>query len=184
MTPRPLPTRRPPQARGAAPLVTALCALAFTGCAAAPPPPAEALPAEVSFALETLEREPLDLAPTLAAGTPVAFVFWQEWCPPCAQEAPHVVEAVAAHGDDLRFVGVVPGADADVDEAKVRAKRDAWCYTFPQIRDRDESLTQALGVTATPTLVVVTPDRRVVYREHALPRDWAGLIARATAPQE
>lgn len=130
-----------------------------------------------------LDGEALDLERDLAANKLVAFVFWQTWCPPCAAKAPRVVEAFERHGQQVSFVGVVPGPDAEVDEAAVRDRRLAWGYRFPQVRDRSLELTEGLGVRATPALVVLGPDRRVLFQGHGLPEDWDVLLESARSSE-
>src|SRR5690606_35020364 len=46
------------------------------------------------------------------AGGDVVLWMWAPWCPQCNREAPHVAEAVAAHGDRITFVGIA-GHDTD-----------------------------------------------------------------------
>lgn len=141
------------------------------GACAAPQP----APARADLKVVDLAGETHDLDAALARGEAVALVFWQTWCTSCAGEAPAIVEARQRHGERLRFVGVVPGRDADVDDAEVARVRDAWGYDFPQVRDRDLSLTRRFGVTGTPTIVVLGPGSAVRYTGHRPPDDWKAL---------
>lgn len=123
-----------------------------------------------------LDLKPLDVDAALTRGETVALVFWQPTCSSCRREAPALNRAVEQHGDAIRFVGVVPGESFN--EAELKEVASSWEYEFTQVRDPDESLCGALDVTATPTLLVIGPEREVRYRGHRPPRDWRPLIDR------
>lgn len=116
-----------------------------------------------------------DLDDALARGESVALVFWRTGCGACQREAPGLVEAAKANAGKLEFVGVVPGRDAVIDDALVTKTAKEWGYegAFPQVRDRQLELTRLLGVEATPTIVVLGPGRKLLYRRHVPPESWA-----------
>jgi thiol-disulfide isomerase/thioredoxin len=147
--------------------------LLLAACAASPPssPPAQT----AGLRLVDTDGHPQDLDAALARDEAVAFVVWQTWCHSCASEAPAIAEAARRHGGRLRFVGVIPGKDADVDPAEVASVRSAWGYAFPQVRDPDLSLCKRLGVKGTPTIVVLGRGGAVRYDGHRAPADWAAL---------
>jgi len=147
-------------------------ALVVSGCASAEVAPA---PARTDLKVVDTDGGAHDLDAALARGEAVALVFWQTWCPSCAGEAPAIVEAQREHADRIRFFGVVPGRDADVDEAEVARVRAAWGYAFPQVRDRDMSLTRRFGVQGTPSIVVLGAGGAVRYSGHRPPEDWGPL---------
>lgn len=165
-------------------LVIALAAL-VAGCAG-PPDGGNAAAAPLKLAAETLTQPtlsgaPSDLATRLDRGETVVLVFWQTWCESCRREAPAIAKAAEQERGSLTFLGVVPGADANVSDAEITATAGRWGYTFPQLRDRELALTRALGVEGTPTIVVLGPGpndtgssgARILYREHRLPDSWA-----------
>jgi len=149
-------------------------ALALSGCAGGGGNP-EPVPSEVSLRVSDTDGRAHDLDGALARGETVAFVFWQTWCESCAEEAPSIKAAAAQERGKIHFVGVVPGKAETVDEAEVAAVRARWGYDFPQLRDADMSLTKALGVKGTPTIVVLGSERTVLYHAHRPPADWASL---------
>ena len=113
------------------------------------------------------------LADELATGKKVALVFWQEWCPSCRAEAPELV-AASRKCEDLEILGVVPGPDSVVDTpALERAIRELH-LPYRNVRDRELELTDALGITGTPTIVVLGPNGRILYRGHEVP-EWETL---------
>lgn len=119
-----------------------------------------------------------DLDRALAAGKAVTLVFWQTWCESCRREAPEVIAAARSLGERAEFYGVVPGTDERVDEHEVRRMAQELGFTFPQLRDRDLSLTERFDVDGTPTILVLVGDGEPVYRGHRTPRDWGSLLAR------
>lgn len=120
----------------------------------------------------------IDLAEDLAAGTPVTLVFWQSWCGSCVEEAPHVNAAARELKGRMRVVGVVSGPDGpgDVDEMKLSKRILELGLTYPQIRDRDLSITRQFDVKGTPTVVILSPDGKVLYNDHQLPESWDAYL--------
>lgn len=155
-------------------LAACALALALTGCAGDGEGP-EPVPSEVSLQVSDTDGRAHDLDGALARGETVAFVFWQTWCESCAEEAPLIKAAAAQEQGKIHFVGVVPGKAETVDEAEVATVRARWGYDFPQLRDADMSLTKALGVKGTPTIVVLGSERTVLYHAHRPPAEWASL---------
>jgi len=127
---------------------------------------------DASWVVADMDGDELDLGAELASGHPVALVFWQTWCSSCRREFPELVSAAERYGDSIRFVGVVSGPDDVVDDSAVRAVARQNGLPYPQVRDRDLSLTHRYEVTGTPTIVVVGPGRRTLYRGHETPEDW------------
>ncbi|MEZ6187155.1 MAG: TlpA disulfide reductase family protein [Planctomycetota bacterium] len=155
----------------------ALIALALSlGCASPEPAPAKAADPVQVGTLHALNGVSYDVDQALARGETVALVFWQTWCESCEKEAPLVAQAAKEHTGKIRFFGVVPGKDETVKESEVLAVADTWGYaTFPQVRDRDLSLTQKLGVKGTPTIVVLGKGSEVLFNGHRPPQDWSRL---------
>jgi hypothetical protein len=75
-----------------------------------------------------------------------------------------------------RFVGVVSGPDDRVDEGAVRDRVEEYEMPYPQVRDRDLSLSRRFGVDSTPTLIVLGEGGRVIYRGKGAPAAWADVI--------
>lgn len=108
----------------------------------------------------------------LGEGRHVVFVFWQSWCASCKKEAPELASASRRFEARAQFIGVVSGPDAAIDETKVDRFIRETGLSYPQIRDKDLRLTRIFEVKATPTIIVMAPDGRVVYRGHTLPVKW------------
>jgi len=118
----------------------------------------------------------IQLGQTLDEGRYVVFVFWQSWCASCKKEAPELVTASQRYADQARFIGVVSGPEKAIDEGKVDRFIQETGLSYPQVRDKDLTLTRAFDVKATPTIVVVAPDGRVVYRGHRAPQGWSDVF--------
>lgn len=123
--------------------------------------------------LDTAGR-PLVLADELATGKKVALVFWQEWCPSCRSEAPELVAASREHAD-MEIVGVVSGPDSAVDAATLERAIREMGLPYRNVRDRELDLTRALGITGTPTIVLLGSHGEVLYHGHESP-DWDELL--------
>ena len=127
---------------------------------------------ETWLAVDDMQGLPHDLRASLAEGREVALVFWQTWCASCIEEAPHVVEAASRRAGTTDFVGVISGPDGTVDDAEVRRMTSELALTYPQVRDRDAAIARRFDVKGTPTIVVIAPDGRIVFRGHELPAGW------------
>ena len=166
------------------PCAAALAAAALlwgaAGCAAdggdSSPPIVRAEEAAVALDAEIQDTDgrPHRLSADLAAGRPVALVFWQPWCGSCMAEVPTVVAAHRRFGDEMTIYGVVSGPEGSVDEDAVTKARFDTGMTYPSLRDTDLLLTRACGVSETPTVVIVDPSKGVVYRENTAPAEWHG----------
>lgn len=107
-----------------------------------------------------VERLPdLELAPLNGEGDaldlghvsgPAVINLWATWCAPCRRELPAFQE-VSAERPDVEFIGVDIGEDP-------QASREFLArlgVTFPQYRDPNAELTDALGVASLPVTVFV-----------------------------
>ena len=115
-----------------------------------------------------------DLSSQLSMGEPVVLVFWQTWCLSCLAEAPALSLAARQHSG-LHFYGVISGDAETVDEAEVRKIAFQKTLPYPQVLDRDLGLTEAFGITGTPTIVVVGPGGEILHRGHSADVDWGGI---------
>lgn len=160
--------------------LVALALGAVASCASGPSPARTtevAVPA--SLAMTDIDGRDLDLDAALADGKAVALVWWQTWCSSCKREAPELVAAARQHGDRVTFVGIVPGADSNVDDGEVRETAQELGLVYPTVRDRDLAWTRAFGIEGTPTIVVLRGSpAQVVYRGHR-PPDFGALVAGA-----
>ncbi len=121
-----------------------------------------------------------DLEGALAAGRRVVLVFWQTWCGSCLREAPAIAAAARAYPEELLFLGVVPGSDADVDERELRRVAAELRLPYAQVRDRDGSLARRLAVRGTPTLIAFGEGGAELFRGHSAPSDWGLLVGGRT----
>ena len=80
-----------------------------------------------------------------------------------------VQQAHRKFADRLSIVGVVSGPDESVNKFKLDKVITDLGLTYPQVRDRDLSLTHLFEVKGTPDVVLLNAKREVVYRGHNLP---------------
>jgi thiol-disulfide isomerase/thioredoxin len=135
-----------------------------------------AMTAPVSMQCMDLDGKTLNPDADLSAGKPVVLVFWQSWCNSCLEEAPLVEQARRKYGDQVAFYGVVSGPDQSVDEDAVRKVVGQKQLKYPTLRDRDGALSRHFDVQYTPSVVILNPDRKVVYSGGHLPESWDWLL--------
>ncbi|MGI9030322.1 MAG: TlpA family protein disulfide reductase [Ilumatobacteraceae bacterium] len=113
-----------------------------------------------------VERLPdVELAPLNGEGAALALAdvsgpavinLWATWCAPCRRELPAFQEVSAAR-PDVEFIGV------DIGEDPVASQQflTRLGVTFPQFRDPNAELTDALGVASLPVTLFVDAEQRV-----------------------
>jgi len=116
-----------------------------------------------------------DIEEILEEGRAVALIFWQTWCASCKREAPEAAKAARKYGHAIRFFGVVSGSDEYVDDDKVRSFVEKVGLPYPQVRDRELSITEYFQVKGTPTVIVLGKGMEILYRGHRLPDDWTAF---------
>jgi thiol-disulfide isomerase/thioredoxin len=129
--------------------------------------------------LKDMQGAQHDVARSLKQGKNVVFVFWQTWCANCAREAPAMVAASKTYVREFDFFGVVSGEDEFVDDRKVRKMTASLALSYPQIRDRDLSLSATFKVKGTPTIVIVGPGMVPIYVGHRAPDDWSAYAPKS-----
>ncbi len=97
---------------------------------------------------------------TLASlhGRPAVVTFWASWCEPCVQEAPAIERFARSLNGRGAMVGVNWG-DTSVGSARGFIKRYGW--SFPNLRDPEETSGQKFGVRVLPTTFVLDGEGRV-----------------------
>lgn len=91
-------------------------------------------------------------------GRPALVVFWASWCTPCEQEAPALERFARSLHGRATLVGV-NWSDPSLAGAKAFVKRFGW--TFPNLRDPDETSGQKFGVSGLPTTYAIDSSGRI-----------------------
>lgn len=132
-------------------------------------------PAAPEFALPRLDADGT-LSLSSLRGRVVVINFWSSWCVPCRDEAPALEASWQRYRErGVVFVGVnvqdlVPQA------MKFLAETGA---TYPNVRDKDNSVYRAYGLTGVPETFFVDRGGRIVKKFPGVvtdPREWAKAI--------
>lgn len=117
-------------------------------------------PEAPEFILPRLDAEgSLDLASL--RGRVVVINFWASWCIPCRDEAP-VIEATWQRYRDRGVV--VLGVDVqDLVPEALRFMKETGT-TYPQVRDKDNTIYRAYGLTGVPETFFIDRDGRIVRK--------------------
>jgi thiol-disulfide isomerase/thioredoxin len=96
------------------------------------------------------------------AGRPAVINVWAESCVPCKAEMPAFEAVHRAFGDQVSFVGLNDGSDADETALTFAAKAGV---TYPLWRDHDGFFTSTLSIAILPTTLIVGADG-VIVQQH------------------
>jgi cytochrome c biogenesis protein CcmG, thiol:disulfide interchange protein DsbE len=115
---------------------------------------------------------------TLASlrGKPAVVTFWASWCEPCVQEAPAIERFARSLDGRGTMVGVNWG-DTSVGSARGFIRRYRW--SFPNLRDGEETSGHEFGVRVLPMTFVLDGEGRV--RETLRGPQSEGSLKRAIA---
>jgi thiol-disulfide isomerase/thioredoxin len=103
---------------------------------------------------------------------PAVINLWATWCAPCRKEIPDFEQVHLARGDEVRFVGINVGEDADR-AADFIADVGA---TYDQFLDPEGYVVTELRTTSMPVTIVLDADGFVSTR-HLGPMDENDLDA-------
>lgn len=112
-------------------------------------------------------------------GRPALVVFWASWCTPCEQEAPALERFDRSLHARATVVGV-NWSDPSLAGARGFIKRFGW--TFPNLRDPDETSGQKFGVSGLPTTYAIDASGRI--RDTLRGPQTQATLARALAVAE
>jgi thiol-disulfide isomerase/thioredoxin len=102
-----------------------------------------------------------------APADPVAtlYVFFEAWCPHCQAEAPFMQEIHRLYGPrGLAVVGLTQ-VTRGIPEADVDVFITTHGVAFPVAKERDGSMTAALGIDGIPAIVIVR-DGKIAWHGH------------------
>ncbi|MGL1935374.1 MAG: TlpA family protein disulfide reductase [Fibrobacterales bacterium] len=101
---------------------------------------------------------------------PIMLVFWATWCTVCKKEIPQVQQLYNTYNTKgLQLLAINAGISDT--EARMKTFKTTFSMEYPVAFDRGSSITQAMGVTATPTIVIADVTGVVRYVASELPHD-------------
>jgi cytochrome c biogenesis protein CcmG/thiol:disulfide interchange protein DsbE len=137
-------------------------------------------PAAPGFVLPRLDADgTLDLA--ALRGQVVVLNFWASWCLPCRDEAP-ALEATWLRFKDRGVVVVGVNVQDLVPEARKFMRETG--PTYPNVRDRDNAVYRAYGLTGVPETFFIGRDGHIVRKFPGVvtaPATWAQAVEDALA---
>jgi len=97
---------------------------------------------------------------TLSAyrGKVVLVDFWASWCPPCVEEAPHLIALQKANQGKLQIIGV----SMDDKEAAARKMGKQFPFNYPLLMGDAKFATLFGGVLGMPELFLIGRDGKVL----------------------
>lgn len=140
------------------------------------PDPGEIVPSvdvEAGDRLPDVEIVALDGGPTISLADiegPAVVNLWATWCAPCRREIPDFEDVHRARGDEVRFVGINIGEDADDAVAFI----DDVGATYAQYLDPAGFVVTELRTATMPVTLVLDADG-VISTKHLGPMDQDDL---------
>jgi peroxiredoxin len=141
------------------------CLLLFCGSALAASAPAPK-PVNPGMMAPDFNRPGFDGKPVkLSAyrGKVVLLDFWASWCPPCVEEAPHLIALQKANAGKFQIIG----ASMDDEEAAARAMAKKFPFNYPLLMGDAAFAKLYGGVLGMPELFLIGRDGKVI-------RKWRG----------
>jgi cytochrome c biogenesis protein CcmG, thiol:disulfide interchange protein DsbE len=113
--------------------------------------------AAADFSLVSLDGERVKLS--ALRGQPVVLNFWSTWCGPCVHEHP-LLQAAAEQREDIAFLGVLYGDDAD----KARAYLQRAGSAYPTLVDDSQRVVVDYGVAGVPETFFIDSQGTIVHK--------------------
>ena len=133
-----------------------------------------------ALALRTEAGGTTTLGALAATGRLLVVAFSESWCAPCLAELPELQRLQDAYASQGVQVVVVYANSAPPQMQKLR---DRLHLNLPFFAAADgANATQALGVRAVPTLVVLDPSARVVHQHEGRDAGLSAFVAASLAP--
>lgn len=110
------------------------------------------------FTLESKSGENVRLAEQ--RGKVVMLNFWATWCAPCRKEMP-LLDEIHERYEAAGFV--LYGVNVEQDSEKAAELVDELGVTFPILYDPESKASQAYGVDAMPTTIMIDRDGEIRY---------------------
>lgn len=115
-----------------------------------------------NFQLESFEGELISYQEDLI-GQPILLNFWASWCPPCRAEMPDLVEVAKLYEGEIAFIGINVTTQDGLSQGKQFLEE--FAVTYPNLIDKDGSVSRRYQVPPIPTTVVIDSDGTIVYRK-------------------
>jgi thiol-disulfide isomerase/thioredoxin len=126
----------------------------------------------LTFTASTVDGEEFDAADV--AGTPTVFWFWAPWCSTCVAEAPHVLDLVDAHGEELDVIGVASlGEPAEMQDFIKLTETPELVH----LNDEPGDVWRHFGITEQSTFALVDADGSVVHSGFLGPDELAEQVS-------
>jgi len=116
----------------------------------------------VELPLQKLDGSPLKLVDF--HGKFVVMEFWATWCPPCRVEGKLFEQVLENFRNETRVAFLAVNADEDRSLVPDFVKEEGW--TAPVVYA--QGLDQLLGIRALPTVMIMDPSGRVIFRQTGL----------------
>ena len=113
-----------------------------------------------------------DIHKLINKGSNVAFLFWKPSCSSSRMKLLELRQSARLHGDHIKFFGIVIEEDKKLDNTYIKQLTTKFKLPFPQILDENLLIKNRFQIRHSPTLIILGPERSVLYAGFFLPNEW------------
>jgi thiol-disulfide isomerase/thioredoxin len=120
------------------------------------------------FTLKALDGNEVTLS--AFRGKYILIDFWGSWCGPCRQSSPMLAELygqLQAKNANIEFIGIACNEQNDKNWINaIENDKLIWIHLNDAHSEKSKSIQKQYAVRGVPTCVLITPEGKILYREH------------------
>ncbi len=117
-----------------------------------------------SVTLKNIEGKSINTAKLVDGKHPLIISFFATWCKPCLRELSAISEQYEDWQEETGVRVIAVSTDAGANSYKVKPLIKSKGWTYEVLLDSNGDFKRAMNVQPIPTVFVLTPKGKIVYR--------------------